>query len=189
MAPAGSVGPALNRRSPIITEDDDNIPGLVWDSPSEAAIRAVRKTPYTNIAEALRLREGQWARLPGEKATPESARNLAQNIRRGTMKDFPKGMFESVADGRYVFCRYVGPPSAETIAASREEEPGSDELPDDEGAPEGSPGGSAPEGEASRVDAAAIRAWAGQNGFDIKERGRLSPEVISAYNAREAANA
>ncbi|NBH06028.1 Lsr2 family protein [Amycolatopsis sp. SID8362] len=34
-----------------------------------------------------------------------------------------------------------------------------------------------------------IRAWAGSNGYEVSERGRLSSEVISAYEAAQAADA
>jgi hypothetical protein len=52
-------------------------------------------------------------------------------------------------------------------------------------------GGAARRGTASRgarktsaIDTVAARAWARQNGFDIKERGRVSAAVVSKY--REA---
>ncbi|MEV7038595.1 Lsr2 family protein [Amycolatopsis sp. NPDC051061] len=34
-----------------------------------------------------------------------------------------------------------------------------------------------------------IRAWANANGYDVSERGRLSSEVISAYESAQAAEA
>ncbi|WP_410633875.1 histone-like nucleoid-structuring protein Lsr2 [Amycolatopsis sp. cmx-4-83] len=34
-----------------------------------------------------------------------------------------------------------------------------------------------------------IRAWANSNGYEVSERGRLSSEVISAYEAAQAAEA
>src|SRR5689334_17409203 len=34
-----------------------------------------------------------------------------------------------------------------------------------------------------------IRAWANANGYEVSERGRLSSEVISAYEAAQAAEA
>lgn len=35
----------------------------------------------------------------------------------------------------------------------------------------------------SANDTGAIRAWARDNGFDVSERGRISREVMDAYNA------
>lgn len=34
-----------------------------------------------------------------------------------------------------------------------------------------------------RSDLAAIRAWAPENGFEVSERGRISHEVVEAYDA------
>jgi hypothetical protein len=36
---------------------------------------------------------------------------------------------------------------------------------------------------ASTVDTVAVRAWARQNGFDIKDRGRVPAELVSKYQA------
>ena len=44
-------------------------------------------------------------------------------------------------------------------------------------------GGSAPAAKTNGSNAADIRAWARENGFDVSERGRVSAEVRSAYAA------
>ncbi len=44
-------------------------------------------------------------------------------------------------------------------------------------------GGSAPAAKSSGTNAADIRAWARENGFEVSERGRVSAEVRSAYAA------
>ena len=36
---------------------------------------------------------------------------------------------------------------------------------------------------AAKVDLGAVRAWATENGFTVAERGRISAEVVAAYNA------
>ena len=36
---------------------------------------------------------------------------------------------------------------------------------------------------AAKVDLGAVRAWAKDNGFSVAERGRISAEVVDAYNA------
>ena len=39
---------------------------------------------------------------------------------------------------------------------------------------------------AAKVDLAAVRAWASENGFTVAERGRISAGVVDAYNAAHA---
>jgi hypothetical protein len=38
-------------------------------------------------------------------------------------------------------------------------------------------------GSGSRIDRAAVRAWAAEQGFKVSERGRISAEVMSKYDA------
>jgi nucleoid-associated protein Lsr2 len=40
---------------------------------------------------------------------------------------------------------------------------------------------------ASTVDTAAVRAWARENGYDIKDRGRVSAELVAKYQAATGA--
>ena len=41
----------------------------------------------------------------------------------------------------------------------------------------------APRGTGSRTDRAVVRAWAAEQGFKVSERGRISAEVMSKYDA------
>ena len=40
---------------------------------------------------------------------------------------------------------------------------------------------------ASTVDTVAVRAWARENGYDIKDRGRVSAELVAKYQAATGA--
>lgn len=127
---------------------------LIWEDPPAAVVNRQRKTLYSAVAEQLRSRPGVWAKLPGER-TKGTAAGLAQNIRRGAMKDFPKGQFEAVHDDTQVYVRFVG------------------EVDDEVGAVE-------------QIDAPVIRQWAREQGMQVAERGRLAPEVITAYDEAHA---
>jgi nucleoid-associated protein Lsr2 len=40
-------------------------------------------------------------------------------------------------------------------------------------------------GSAARIDRAAVRAWATSQGFKVSERGRISAEILSKYEAAQ----
>ena len=40
-------------------------------------------------------------------------------------------------------------------------------------------------GGAARIDRAAVRAWAAQQGLKVSERGRISSEILSKYEAAQ----
>lgn len=42
-----------------------------------------------------------------------------------------------------------------------------------------------PRGGAARIDRAAVRAWAAQQGLKVSERGRISSEILSKYEAAQ----
>jgi hypothetical protein len=74
--------------------------------------RSERYTRHTPIAEALRARPGQWARI-AEYATPRRARHMAYVVRTGRLPAYaPAGAFEAEwreegARGA-VWARYTG---------------------------------------------------------------------------------
>lgn len=45
-------------------------------------------------------------------------------------------------------------------------------------------GGSRPSGSRSAIDAAVVREWARTQGLQVSERGRVSGDIIEAYQAR-----
>lgn len=134
-----------------------------WEDPPETALNVRKRTAYTDFTKVLRENPGKWALAPGERKSHESAKNTAQNIQRGVMRDFPKGAFETAVDGSKLYVRFKDP-------ATR-------------------PEGEHPEGGNEEIAvgtlqhrAADVRAWARLNGFsDIPERGRLPQHVIHAF--------
>lgn len=131
---------------------------IIWEEPSENALRPRPTGQYRVFAEALRTNVGRWAVLPGERKNAESARNTATNVRQGKMKDFPKGEFDVVTDDVKIFVRYTGPVVAEGEGGDPDEIP----IP---GAP----------------DPKKVRAWANANGFTLPAQGRMPADVYEAY--------
>ena len=81
---------------------------LVFEDPPPA-----RKSPVKlgGVAEALRMRPREWARIGAFK----NASMIASNIKRGKPKEFePAGSFEAVSrklgDDNFLWVRYVGEP-------------------------------------------------------------------------------
>ena len=132
---------------------------IQWEDPPEHALTIRRKTTYTDFAQALRQRPGQWAIAPGERASADSAKNTAANILNGRMKDFPKGECQAVVDGPKLYVRYRDPVAVEHEGGGEEIAVGSQQH-----------------------RAADVRAWAKENGFsDIGDKGRLPQHVIAAF--------
>jgi hypothetical protein len=123
-----------------------------------------RRTAYDEFAAAVRERPNEWAVLPGQKATVDSAKGTAMNIRQGRMKAFmPKGKWDAVVDGTTIYVRYTGEATAST---------GGEDVQQEQVTVEGG----------KKVEASVIRAWARENGFsDLPERGRLPGNVIAAF--------
>lgn len=67
-----------------------------------------RNALYTKFATALRENSGRWAEWPRPLKSNETAAATAANIRRGRMKNFPLGEFETVSRERMVFVRHIG---------------------------------------------------------------------------------
>lgn len=141
-----------------MTEGYDDI---IWEDPPAAATEEKRRGQYTAFAAALRERPGIWARLPGEKASADSANGTAQNLRSGRMKDFPRGQFEVAKHERTLWVRFRKP--TEEAAGKGQPEQESAGL--------------------SQETNSQIRSWARQNGYEVAERGRISTEVVTAWTA------
>lgn len=128
---------------------------IVWEDPPESALNVRRRTPYTEFAQALRAQPGKWAIMPGARTTEGSAKNMAQNVLRGKMRDFPKGEFETAVDGAKVYVRHVMSSAtdehADVVLGQRSYNPKT------------------------------IRAWARENGFEVPDRGRLPDNIIAAF--------
>ncbi len=138
---------------------------IVWQTPPTHALQQQRRTKYDEFADALKARPGEWAVLPGTKATVDSAKSTAMNIRNGRMSAFkPKGKWDVVVDGKTIYVRYMGDDAQATTE-------GEDVQQQDHVEVEGG----------HKVEASVIRAWARENGFDVPERGRLGANVIAAF--------
>lgn len=70
---------------------------------------------WAQIAEALRVRPGVWAKVHAiaESAPRTGAGNVVSGIKHGTITRamLPSGSFEAVSRGRDIWARYVGDPS------------------------------------------------------------------------------
>ena len=67
-----------------------------------------RNGKYTEFADALRGRPGEWAIWPVKLKNDLTARTVTASVRRGTLKNFPAGQFEATQRGTTVYARYVG---------------------------------------------------------------------------------
>ena len=67
-----------------------------------------RNRLYSEFAEALRNRPGEWAIWPREMKNKTVASVTAMNVRRGKLANFPEGEFESRAAQGVVYVRFVG---------------------------------------------------------------------------------
>lgn len=82
--------------------------GIVWEEPYGRAGR----TEWQPIAEALRARPREWARVK-TGAKKSTGATLAARIKTGAIAPFrPAGAFEAksrtIEDGTAVYARYVG---------------------------------------------------------------------------------
>lgn len=124
---------------------------LEWTTPPPAAFYRGGNTFYTEVADLLRDRPGQWALVPRDFASVESAKNAAATIRAGRNKAMPPGEFEAVADGKTVYCRYRGGKGGDVVAIG------------------------------GRHDPATVRAWAAKEGIVVGSQGRLPQSIIQKY--------
>jgi hypothetical protein len=140
---------------------------LKWGAPPAEALANPTQSNsfYVQVAAALRANPNEWAQVPREFASEDSAKNTATRIRQGRMASMPKGEFEAVSHGKDLWVRHT-PPA------------------EDEG--EGN-GGSVhpfkrPPAAPSTTDASKVREWARSKGMDVPKHGRLSQELIDAYD-------
>lgn len=80
--------------------------------PSKSTPAAPKRSKHQTIAQALRKRPGEWARID-VKRTAQLASVTANQIRRAYLSAYePTGSFEAIArtvNGEYrVYARYVG---------------------------------------------------------------------------------
>ena len=148
---------------------------IIWEDPPEHAIATGQRSRYAALHAALREHPGRWAVLPGEKASVDSAKGTAMNIRNGRMRGFTKGQFDTRVDRTKVYVRYIGPAEGATPPD------GAQETGADAGDDEVAVG-------ASSTAPLIVRAWAGQNGFaDIPDRGGFRQHIIHAFEEAQEA--
>lgn len=142
---------------------------IKWEDPPESAKRAgSRPGKYTEWANALKEHPDKWAKLPNEeRRQPNTAAGLTQNIRRGKVKGFEGGRWETATEEGEIWVCYLGPKETTQTEASGSS-PEAD--PDDEVTH-------------ARVSGATIRAWAKERGIDVPERGRLPYDIVEQYRA------
>ena len=137
--------------------DDNDDSEIKWaEPPSYALFVGSGKQPgrYMEFAAQLKESPKRWAVLPGgDKTSENSAKATAQNIRRGKIKGFDDGKFETAVDGLTIYVRFVGKPEPKV------------DTPDDDGA------------------APAIRDWARTQGLEVPDRGRLPAHLVEAYRS------
>lgn len=170
---------------------------IIWEPPPQAALDAqvVHRSQYGELALALRQRKGEWAKVNRVYSTADSAKNTAQNMRRGVVKGFVKGEYEVLAHDRQIWVRYTGPADSASAPQTRAK-PASPSAPQTQSpaptpkqaldrAPVEDPhdDGSADDGD-PRSFPARVRAWAKLHGHEnVGERGRLPQALVEAYEA------
>jgi hypothetical protein len=146
---------------------------IIWEDPPEHAVESGQRSRYAEFQAALRENPQRWAVLPGPaKASTDSAKGTAMNIRNGRMRGFTKGQFETRVAGVKIYVRYVGPTDGAATPAPA--------------AAETSDGSTSAE---SKHPAGAVRAWARSTGREVPDHGRLPNALIEAYEAHLAEQA
>lgn len=140
---------------------------IQWEEPPETAVLRSRGGggKYIDLAIGLREHPGRWALLPSDTERSEKgAAATAQNLRRGKIKGFDKGLYESAHQGHKVWVRYMPPPE------------GSE-------APQGDAGGASDDASGTpKPPAADVRAWATKQGLDVPKAGRLPDDLLTKYS-------
>lgn len=141
---------------------------IEWEDPPEHAAMVgsgQHQGKYLEFALAIREFPGKWAVLPtgaGESRTEKGAMATAQNIRRGKVKGFKAGQYDTAVKGTKIWVRYK------------------------EGLPPVTNGDSGPPSDVSEPhddwpEAKVVRAWAIGKGMDVPDRGRLPKKFFEAY--------
>jgi hypothetical protein len=145
---------------------------LKWsEPPAEALANPTQSNSfYVQVAAALRAKPGEWAQIPREFASEDSAKNTATRIRQGRMASMPKGQYEAVSHKKELWIRYVEPAEGTPV-----EEP--------QQGPRLVSSQTARAARDTNSVAAQIRAWAKNNGWpDLPNHGRLPQDAIAAYH-------
>ena len=143
---------------------------LEWTAPPPEAFHQGGTLFYMEVAAALREHPGEWAVIPREFATPNSAKNGAATIRTGRNRAMPKGEFEAVAHERVVYARYVGEKEDDEEGTG----PGASVVPI---------GGPVVE----KYDPVKVREWAQSVGIEVSKHGRLPQSLIQKYEDAQKA--
>jgi hypothetical protein len=149
---------------------------LVWEMPPQDALTATRRGPYTDVIRALKENPGQWARIPRDFKSEDSAKNAATNMRRGIGSFAPRGSFEAVSKGAVVWARIVGGEDGDNP-----ERDGDDDAEDNGSASAKGAGSSRTAPDTDPELSQRVRAWAKEQGYEVAERGRMSRDVFDAY--------
>jgi len=85
---------------------------IQFEEPPARTNRPLKKTKHEIIADKLRKRTGEWARI-GSYVAPSSSNSIAHQIRKGRISAYaPTGSFEAVSrtvEGKHiVWARYIG---------------------------------------------------------------------------------
>lgn len=160
---------------------------IIWEAPPQAALDAqtVARSTYGEFALALRDRPNEWAKVPRVFASNDSARNTATNMRRGHVKGFVKGEYETIAHETQIWARFIGPKDGQDAPATPAppRAPRKQTVATPSPAPkdldEGDDGSASPD--ETMAFPARVRVWAKLNGFEVAAHGRLPSAVIEAY--------
>jgi hypothetical protein len=164
---------------------------LEWGAPPPEAMLPPRVAGgfYGTLAKMLRERPNEWAVMPREYASVESARSAAANIRNGRVRAMPAGHFEVAVHEKTLWIRYdeEGAKKAEAEAAEKPaEEPAAPRQRPEQrragGRPRYEDDGSADEDD-RKAYPARVRAWATLNRIEVPKHGRLPNELMERYSA------
>lgn len=146
---------------------------ITWEEPPVHAKKpGEHKGRYVEFASELAKHPGRWAVLPAQSQSEKGAAATAQNIRRGKLKGFTKGEYETALSGTKIYVRFI---------AEEDRDGGED---DDAGA-----GDEQPDRPQRNPDTGEVRAWAAANGYDLPDRGRIPTSVRVAFNEAQKGHA
>lgn len=104
------LGAELTRGGIVTEEPIDEAPKVIWeDPPPEALAYVPRAGSLGDFLSELRERPGEWARIPREYKSRETASAAASAIRRGVLKGVAKGEFAALAYETRVWARLKPP--------------------------------------------------------------------------------
>lgn len=150
---------------------------IEWEDPPEHAVMVgsgQHAGKYLDFALGLREHPGKWGVLPtgeSETRTEKGAMATAQNIRRGKVKGFKAGQYDTAIHGTKIWVRFKEnqPPSATGSGGESQ-----------------SSEGTAEDSHEDWPEAKVVRAWAIGRGMDVPERGRLPKRYFEEYEQAAA---